>query len=90
MQQSVRSPGDHVQFVKIRLEAAHQRGVGSSLLTTHFEKPESPKMPGGATETNMYKHLARMGQEGWQLISVERIPVAESQTDHVFWPQRST
>ncbi len=76
------------EFARVRLEAA-QAGRGKSLLTIYLSKPGSPEtMPGGASVTNIYSHLARMGLEGWQLVDTARVSNGESGLDHIFWLQR--
>lgn len=76
------------EFAQVRLESV-SRGRGTRLLTMFPGPPvRTSPMPGGATESNMYRWLSKMGSEGWYMVSAQSVPNSESKRDIVFWLQR--
>jgi hypothetical protein len=75
------------QFAQVRLEAA-RAGHGKSLRGCFPREARVPEVHvGPATLSNLYKHLARMGLEGRQIVDKEMLPNGDG-VDHVFWLHR--
>lgn len=78
------------EFVHIRLEAASLDGDKAASLQRRYSHESGSKgMPGGATLRNVHSHLAKMGADGWQIVSYSTVPNGDRTVDMVWWLQRA-
>lgn len=78
------------QFAHIRLEAATLDGTKAESLHRRYSHETSYKgMPGGATLRNVHSYLAKMGDEGWYMVSADTVPNGNERVDMTWWLQRA-